>query len=146
MSGDDDTRGFSRALEQAQAAIADLADQYIGWVTDDLARLRQAAMPLATGPFTDPAIGDQIKAAFDVAHDIKGQGGTFGYPLVTDVANLLCRYLEQARKSGHVDREVIDSHVEALETLIENRIGGNGGELGAEILESLKEAAAKAAP
>lgn len=145
MSSDEDGRGFARALEQAQAAIADLADQYIGWVTDDLARLRQAVAPLATGAFSDPAIGEQIKAAFDVAHDIKGQGGTFGYPLVTDVANLLCRYLEQARKSGHVDREVVDSHVEALETLIENRIAGNAGELGAEILESLKEAAAKAA-
>lgn len=127
---------FGAAVASAQAAVAGLADQYVGWVNDDLKRLDAAVTAL--GPAADAAA---LKALHGVAHDIKGQGSTFGYDLVTEIGQLLCRYAEQAVRRGKVDRGVIDAHVAALRTVVDNRIQGRAGDLGQEILAALKAAA-----
>lgn len=133
MSQQDD---FAAALAQAQAAVAGMADQYIGWVTADLERLDQAISRIDSA---SPALG--LKGVYEVAHDIKGQGATFGYRLVTDIGALLCRYLHQAQDRNAYDPAVIDAHVQALRTVIDNRVQGDAGDLGKEILASLAAAA-----
>ena len=42
------------------------------------------------------ATGDrkaEAEQVFQIAHDIKGQGGSFGYDLMTLIANELCRLI-----------------------------------------------------
>lgn len=131
-------QAFGAAVASAQAAVAGLADQYIGWVTDDLKRLDVAVAAVTDGR-NEPA----LRELYGVSHDIKGQGSTFGYPLITSISQLLCRYAEDAIHHGRVDREVIDAHVAALRTVVDNRIQGHAGELGEEIVEALKGAAQK---
>jgi hypothetical protein len=131
-------QAFGAAVANAQAAVAGLSEQYIGWVNDDLKRLDAA---IAT--VTDGKNAQALRDVYGVAHDIKGQGSTFGYHLVTDIGQLLCRYADEAIQHGKVDRDVIDAHVIALRTVVNNRIQGPAGELGAEIIEALKGAAQK---
>lgn len=127
---------FGVAVASAQAAVAGLADKYIGWVNDDLTRLDAAISGVTDG---DNAAA--LREVYGVAHDIKGQGSTFGYHLITDIGQLLCRYAERAIERKKVDRAVIDAHVEAMRTVVDNRIQGPAGELGREIIEALKGAA-----
>jgi len=124
---------FGVAVASAQAAVAGLADKYIGWVNDDLQRL-----DIAIAGVTDGNNAAALREVYGVAHDIKGQGSTFGYHLITDIGQLLCRYTERAIERKKVDRAVIDAHVEALRTVVDNRIQGPAGELGREILDVLK--------
>ncbi|MGE5503500.1 MAG: Hpt domain-containing protein [Actinomycetota bacterium] len=70
------------ALARAEAALDALQDSYAAWLQADLARLDAAL-----------AAGD-LAGAFAVAHDIKGQAATFGYPRVTELAGELCRRLK----------------------------------------------------
>ncbi len=130
----DDPANFAAALAQAQAAVAAMADVYIGWVTADLVRLDEAVAGIDPAA---PVAG--LKAAHGVAHDIKGQGSTFGYKLVTDIAAMLCRYLQRTAAEGRFDPEVIEAHVQALKTVVENRVQGDAGELGQEILTTLRD-------
>lgn len=129
---------FGAAVANAQAAVAGLSDQYIGWVNADLRRLDTAVAAV-----TDGKESQALRAVYDVAHDIKGQGSTFGYQLVTDIGQLLCRYVDEAIRRKKVDRDIIDAHVAALRTVVDNRIQGQAGEIGAEILDTLRSAAAK---
>lgn len=138
--GGDETenRAFEAAVANAQAAIAGLSDKYIGWVTEDLQRLDTAIAAVR-----DSQDAATLRNVYDVAHDIKGQGSTFGYRLVTEIAHLLCRYVDEASKRQQYDRTVVDAHVTALRTVIDNRIQGDAGDMGREILRALKDAAAK---
>jgi chemotaxis protein histidine kinase CheA len=129
---------FGAAVASAQAAVAGLSDQYIGWVNDDLKRLDAAIAAV-----TDGSNATALRQVYGVAHDIKGQGSTFGYHLITDIGQLLCRYTERAIDRQKVDRTVIDAHVEAMRTVVDNRIQGPAGELGREILDALKGVADK---
>ncbi|MFC3676437.1 Hpt domain-containing protein [Ferrovibrio xuzhouensis] len=137
-SRDNDNAAIAATLANAQAAVADLADQYIGWVNEDLVRLETVATA-ATGS-TDP---DKLTAVYDVAHDIKGQGSTFGYQLVTEIGALLCRYIQDCIKKARCDDGVIAAHIEALHTVVDNRVQGDAGEIGREILAALRGAAQK---
>lgn len=138
QSPSDQDQAFGAAVASAQAAVAGLSDKYVGWVNDDLKRLDAA---IAT--VTDGSNADALREVYGVAHDIKGQGSTFGYHLVTDIGQLLCRYTERAIEHQKVDRTVIEAHVEALRTVVDNRIQGPAGELGREILDALKGVAEK---
>ncbi|HEX6958544.1 MAG TPA: Hpt domain-containing protein [Ferrovibrio sp.] len=138
-----DQRSFDAVVASAEAAVASLADQYVGWVNDDLHRLDTAVAAVTDGRVEGESGKQVLTAVYDVAHDIKGQGSTFGYDLVTEIAHLLCSYVTKAIQKQRVDRAVIDAHITALRTVVDNRIRGSAGELGREIVDTLRNAAAK---
>ena len=84
MTGDDDLLPEldPLALARAEAALAALSNNYLAWADADLTRLQGALAPF------------QPDLLFAVAHDMKGQAGTFGFPLITELAHRLCRLLE----------------------------------------------------
>ncbi|MFX8758852.1 Hpt domain-containing protein, partial [Acinetobacter baumannii] len=70
-------------------------------------------------------IDPMFKGVFRVAHDIKGQAGTFGYPLITRVAGSLTAFIERFNRaelslSEHLDSvtALIDVHVNTLQLFV----------------------------
>ncbi len=125
--------------ERAAAAEAELAERYPALARADLERLAAGLVALRAGD--DDAAARRTLT--DAAHDLKGQGATFGYPLAGRVAGLLCRYLEG---TSPVDPAVVGAHLEALEQIVRHRIAGAGGPLGQDLLcrlESLVAAGRK---
>jgi chemotaxis protein histidine kinase CheA len=108
------------AMARAEAALAKLSNQYLDWVQHDLASL-QAAYREAAAAAADGR-PERLKALFKVAHDMKGQGATFGYPLVTRIGYSLCRYLE--RDGDSPSMTVVGAHVDALRAVIVSRAAG----------------------
>ena len=128
------------AVAAAEEAVGDMSVNYPDVARADLARLQQA-FDAASGSPGDSAT--HLRRLFAAAHDMKGQGSTFGYPLVTRVANLLCRYVEKETAPGPAEMALIAAHVDALRALIVNDIVGDGGTLGEEICTTLEAAARK---
>lgn len=99
---------------------------------------------------TPDDIEGQIGAMFRIAHDMKGQAATFGYPMVTNVANSLCRFVERVGETGrtavqNVDAlvEIIRLHVDALRLLLTHDMKGPGGETETKLLGGLNAAGEK---
>src|SRR5262249_59846534 len=78
---------MSSLLKRAEAAVADLARDYPTWALTDVAKARAA---LDTARDDAGQRGAQVEALFRIAHDLKGQGASFGFPLVTRIAQSLC--------------------------------------------------------
>jgi chemotaxis protein histidine kinase CheA len=134
----------SAALDKAEAVIATLRDDYLKWAAEDAGRLQGALEALVSGA-TDP---ETAKAElFRIAHDMKGQGGSFGYDLVTVVGDRLCRLLERI-EGGPSPRQqtALRLHVEALRLIIVERLHGDGGPGGADLIGGLDRVADKVAP
>ena len=73
----------------------------------------------------------------DIAHDLKGQGSSFDYVLVTRIGAMLCDYVRgdvgaDEDKLAHAER----CHM-ALGGVLRHGLTGDGGELGGEILRAL---------
>ncbi|MBC8337687.1 MAG: Hpt domain-containing protein [Alphaproteobacteria bacterium] len=124
------------ALERAEQVIAGMTDSYLEWVVEDLKKIEAAYNALAS------ASGDgreEMQAVFQVAHDIKGQGGSFGYDMMTAIGNELCRFIEKSKKSGPGEIEAIKLHVDSMKLVIAEDIQGNGGKQGEQMLAGLQK-------
>jgi hypothetical protein len=76
-------------------------------------------------------------------HNIKGQGASFGYPLVTRIGQSLCRLVAPGRALDEAGLKLAQAHLDALKLVLEKQIAGKGGEVGDKLaarLESLTAA------
>lgn len=121
-------------LARAEAALAGIAGRYLDWANADLVSL-EAAM---AGVLADPSpSNDHLARLFQVAHDMKGQAGTFGYPLVTEIAGRLCRLIDSDPRPLADKLEPARALVEALRRVLDARLAGDGGDEGRRILAKL---------
>ncbi len=134
------------AIARAEQAIADLGDNYLEWAQEDLVKIQTAFAELDNEGGEDREA--VLKRIFSVAHDMKGQGGSFGYELVTSVGNLLCRLIE--RLDGSVtpatENEAIRIHIDAMSLVISSQMKGEGGPEGMAILKGIQQMGTKLVP
>lgn len=132
-----------KVLEQAEQVIANLQDNYLEWVVEDLKALQAAYVDLSdTAPGQHQAALEEV---FRIGHDIKGQGGSFGYELMTAVGNSLCRFIEDLGEDApsRPEIEVIKVHIDTLRYVIAERVEGDGGDQGQRLLKGLDAVKAK---
>jgi hypothetical protein len=106
-------------LAKAEAAMAAMAVEYHLWAAEDLARVRKAGAELHAAPSAERG-----GALYALSHDMKGQGGSFGYPVVTRLAASLCRLLHQRSTFSTRHLAAVDAHLDALAVVIGQRLAG----------------------
>lgn len=121
-------------LAKAEAAVEALKEGYREHLIAAGQRLDELRSAYAAGP-------DRLETARDLyacGHDLKGQAATFGYELVTEVADLLCNVLRPDELVQVSALNVVDKHIETLLKLIDQDFQGNGGETGQAVLQHLQ--------
>ena len=79
---------------------------------------------------------------FDISHEIRGQGGTFGFPVISAVADSLCKFLEPRKKLKESDLEIVKVHILAMRAVFRQGLRGPNPELEGELrnmLSALRE-------
>ena len=99
-------------VARAEAALAELANEFPSWMDSECERLLQARANLGKSAL------DGSSELFRAAHDIKGEAETFGFPHAGQVADSLCRLLEHAPDATRVPLALIDQHVDAVRATI----------------------------
>ncbi len=131
-------------LERAEAVIADLSGDYLKWAQEDLRQIQVAidSIDLNSDAEELQKVLDRI---FAISHDIKGQGGSFGYDLMTIIGSDLCRFAETIETLKSSDVEVIGLHVDTMKRVIADEIKGDGGKEGEVVLSGLAAVVEKVA-
>lgn len=135
----------ANALERAEQVIANMADSYLDWVEEDLKKI-SAAFQSLTDASSDRE--ESLKRVFEIAHDMKGQGGSFGFELITAVGNNLCRLIDRFDDTvlPQVQNEAIRIHIDAMKLIISSRMRGDGGAQGTAILDGVQQMVEKLVP
>ena len=121
--------------KDAKSAIEDLRATYLKVSREQLERMQQL---IDIAPPHDEAWRTEI---YRIAHDLKGQGATFGYDLVTRIATGLCTLIQEGgdctdpKFARHAT-----AHRQALLVILDKDIRGLGGETGAALLKILAAA------
>lgn len=124
------------ALEKAEEAIASMSGEYLVSVAEDIQKIDDAFAKL------EAATGDrkeELKDVFQESLNLKGQGGSFGYDLMTSIGNELCRFIEKLDKAGPKEVEAIKLHILSMKLVISDDIKGSGGNAGEEMLAGLQQ-------
>jgi hypothetical protein len=111
--------------ERAQAAVARLAEIYAEeWAPAAIDEMYQA---LAAAKRERAGRRDQLYRIYRLGHDMKGQGATFGFPVLTEVGESLCRFTAGRDDLSEGEFAVLRAHVDAARTIIRERLDGNRG-------------------
>ena len=128
------------ALEEAQKALDKMCEDYPDWVSGLIQTLREMHGRCVDTP-------EMRRDAFEemsiIAHDMKGQGGTFGYPLITAFSDSLYSFTTHKGEVTDNQVELVKAHLDAMRAVISNRISGDGGEIGRKLTDGLNEAISK---
>ena len=125
---------ISAKVEEAKAAVASLSAQFTTVVAEDVGAIEEAYARAQAAGSERP---EHARVIFEVAHNIKGQGASFGYQLLTDVAGLLCLRTRDVDPVSDEALSAIGFHVRALRVIVDGNIRGSGGEKGAALIAKL---------
>jgi chemotaxis protein histidine kinase CheA len=136
MADANTTDSRANRLAQAEAAINALKGEYTQQLKADAAHLSEVWASL-DGPNFDPKTLENL---FGIAHNLKGQAGSFGYDLVTSIAASLCDLVRGLNNpAGAQALKAVEQHVVVLQRVVDKGIVGTGGETGEKIVQSLRD-------
>ena len=124
-------------LEAATEEIISMESDYADWVGDTVNSLRAAHLALKDNPKNHWKYFNVINT---LAHELRGQGSTFGYPLITEFGKSLFNYTKINVQPDERFVELIHAHIESIQAVVRERIKGDGGEVGKIIVETLNKA------
>jgi hypothetical protein len=111
------------AILRALNAAEDLMEQYQGWAVDDLTLLWRRFKELEHEESRELA-ASEILDMFNISHEIRGQGGTFGFPLISLIGDSLCKFLEDRKQLSLIELEIIRVHVLAMKAVFRQELRG----------------------
>jgi chemotaxis protein histidine kinase CheA len=101
-------------VARAEQALAQLSSEFSGWMDTECERLDQARHRVKTIGFNKAT----HEALFHVAHDIKSEAATFGFPWVASLAESLGRLIEHTPDMNRIPLTLVDQHVDAVRAII----------------------------
>jgi len=121
-------------VARAEKALAELSSEFDSWMDSECDRLDAARRDLLAN--FNHASKD---ALFHVAHDIKGEAATFGYPAVAVAAESLCRLIEHTQETTRIPSMLIDQHVDAVRAIYREYARSDAKKLAARLAKRLRE-------
>ncbi len=130
------------ALAKAEAALKSLSANFGQWLNDEIAKLEAARQAISTqGMSQDTA--DQL---YTHAHDLKGLGGTYDFPLITRIAGSLCKLMNEREQRPLLPLLLIDAHIDAIKAIVRDDIRDPAHPVGKALAEALETRVSSYAP
>ena len=126
------------ALARAEIVIQSMGNDYLNWAAEEVRNLEDLYAEARV------ALGDRDRMIGEVgviAHNLRGNGTSFGFDLMTAIGASLSDFCRTADTIGDSQLEIISVHIGALKVVIDGNLKGDGGDQGAELIAMLQRAA-----
>jgi hypothetical protein len=135
------TGGFEMgAVKRAEKVVESLRGEFEEIAKGEVVKLVAAATALLAAP-SDIKKRQEV---YMIAHELRGQGGSYGYPLVTRFGDQLCRYLDATDGLDAKSLVIVKAAADAIAVVINAKVSGDGGDTGRQLVGMLDKALAMA--
>lgn len=122
------------AIAKAEAALKSLSDNFGAWLQDEIDKVEAARVRIRTEGFNT----DTAEQLYLRAHDLKGLGSTYEYPLVTRIAGSLCKLIDDPESRITAPLFLIDAHIDAIKAAVRDEIRDASHPIGKILIEELE--------
>lgn len=122
------------AIAKAEEALKAMSAQFGQWLQDEIVKLDAAQAAIRTDGYT-AATAEQL---YFRAHDLKGLGSTYQYPLVTRLAASLCKMMDDPEKRMRAPLVILDAHIDAIRAVVRDQIQTDEHPTGRVLAEALE--------
>lgn len=124
-------------LANAELELQNLSEDYLKHSAEYVLELQSLLAELRSDPSESKK---KLEEMYMIAHSLKGNGGTFGFILITNIAHLLCLLLDKVSvPPDEFTLQAIEVHITSLGTVNTNKLSGDGGEIGNSLLDGLDQ-------
>jgi len=122
------------AIAKAEEALKAMSSQFGQWLEDEIVKLDKAQSDIRAVGYTLAT----AEALYYRAHDLKGLGTTYQYPLVTRLAGSLCKLLDDPSKRMAAPLVLLDAHIDAIKAVVRDEIQTDDHPVGKVLSETLE--------
>ena len=122
------------AIAKAEAAMQALSANFGQWLNDEVAKLEGARANVKANGLTK----ETAEALYFRAHDLKGLGSTYEFPLVSRLAGSLCKLLDDPDARERAPMMLVDAHIDAIKAVVRDNIREAGHPVGRVVVEELE--------
>lgn len=122
------------AIARAEEALKAMSAQFGQWLNDEIVKLDKAQADIREQGYTPVT----AEALYFRAHDLKGLGTTYEYPLVTRIAGSLCKMLDDADRRMTAPIAILDAHIDAIRAVVRDQIKTEEHPTGRALAETLE--------
>jgi hypothetical protein len=122
-------------LARAEAALKSLSGQFAQWLNDEIVKLEAARAAVQDQGMT----AETGEVLYMRAHDLKGLGGTYEFPIITRLAGSLCKLLDDPAKRPAAPLYLVDAHINAIKAAVRDNVRDDANPVGRALAEALEE-------
>ena len=124
----------ANAIAKAEQALQAMSSQFGQWLQDEIVKLDKAQADIRASGYS----AETAEALYFRAHDLKGLGTTYQYPLVTRLAGSLCKLLDDPAKRTAAPVVLLDAHIDAIKAVVRDEIQTDDHPVGKILAETLE--------
>jgi hypothetical protein len=122
------------AIAKAEEALKAMSNQFNQWLQDEIVKLDRAQSDIREKGYSP----ETAEGLYFRAHDLKGLGATYQYPLVTRLAGSLCKMLDDPQKRLTAPMVILDAHIDAIRAVVRDEIKTEDHPVGKMLAETLE--------
>jgi hypothetical protein len=128
------------AIAKAEAALKSLSGNFAQWLSDEVVKLDAARQRVRD----EGVSAETMETLYLRAHDLKGLGTTYEFPLITRIGASLCRLIDDKEKRLSVSLPLVDAHIDAIKAAVRDDIKTDDHPVGRILIEELERKVAAA--
>lgn len=122
------------AIAKAEEALKGMSAQFAEWLQDEITKLDAAQVAIRTHGYTP----ETAEGLYFRAHDLKGLGTTYQYPLVTRLAASMCKMIDDTDRRMSAPVFLLDAHIDAIRAVVRDGIQTDDHPVGRVLAEELE--------
>lgn len=131
------TKGLDPSLvAKAEKALDDAKPMVQQHVQGEVGRLQALMAKVASSQGRDQTV---MQDMFRVSFELKGQGTSAGFNLITRFGDSLCRYIEALKEPGAKEIAILKAHVDSIAAIMGRGIQGDQNPIGLAIAAELEK-------
>ncbi|MEK7661504.1 MAG: Hpt domain-containing protein [Pseudomonadota bacterium] len=129
----------AEAIARAEEALAGMSGQFSAWMDEEIAKLEAAHKIIL-----EPTSGEkELESFYRHAHDLKGLGATYGFPIISQFAGSLCRLIDSPDGRSKAPKSLLSAHVSSIVAAVHQNVKDASHPIGNALLRELTAQVAK---
>lgn len=121
-------------IEKAESALKDMRSDFVLWLEDEVVKLEKAAVIVREKGLK----GKEGEELFIRAHDLRGLGSTYEFPIITRLATSMTKLIDIPEKRQVAPVGLVLAHVNAIRAALVQNIRDSSDPIAAELAGELE--------